>query len=394
MMQERDRIRSLFYKYVDNQLSEAEYEEFFSYIRRAKQDNLLRAEIIGVFRRTREDHAQSGVAWESLLERIGATGEEPAAASRIRKIRFPARAAAAAVLCLLAAGLVYRYLKHDHTPQIAASKPAPLDILPGGQKATLTLANGTVVVLDTTANGRLARQGNANVLKTNAGILTYQAISAMAGAPSRVAYNVLSTPKGGEYQLTLSDGTKVWLNAASSIRYPTVFTGKERLVTVTGEAYFEVQHDSRMPFKVKAGNEILEDLGTRFNVNAYNDEPTVKTTLLEGSIRVDHTVLTPGQQAVVDAEGHMRVIVEKNPDDVISWTRGFFSFQNATLREVMRKLSRWYDIEVLYEDGSDNMQKFSGHIDRSLTLAELLNGLKQTKAHFRIDPGRKVWILR
>lgn len=400
-MQERNRIQYLFDKYLNNNISEEGYEEFFSYLSRAEEDDILKEEIMEVYGQALGGQEQNGVAWERILAEIAGKLEKERTVTergKIRKIKRWRKVAAAALICILAGAATYGYLQRNHVPKtMAADAPAKIDILPGSNRAILTLSNGVTIVLDSSKNGNVAKQGNVNVLKIKGGGLAYQVINNHQTPLQKnqaITYNTLTTPRGGEYRLTLSDGTKVWLNAASSIRYPAVFTGKERTVAVVGEAYFEVKHDSKMPFKVQVGTETIEDLGTRFDVNAYPDETSIKMTLLEGSIKVGKMVLTPGQQAIVGENGDLTVIVKKNPEDAISWTKGFFSFNNATLREVMQKLSRWYDIEVFYQEGADNMQRFSGKIDRSLTLTELLNGLRQTRAHFKIEPDRKVWILR
>src|SRR5699024_7437317 len=274
-------------------------------------------------------------------------------------------------------------------------------IMPGGNKAVLTLANGTKVGIDSTHNGKLAGQGNMNVVKIGSGLLAYQSGMLKAQNPkykanSIVRYNTLTIPRGGQYQLTLSDGTKVWLNAGSSIRYPIAFNGKERRVEMTGEAYFEVVHNEKQPFKVLVNGEVIEDLGTRFNVNAYADEPAMKATLLEGAIKVKSQILRPGEQAVI-ADGQMDILKEVNTDNSVAWKNGYFAFNNANLETVMRKLARWYDIEVVYKHGIENkssMQQFSGRIGRDLTLSQILNGLKQTSAHFKIEEDSRTVIVQ
>ena len=256
---------------------------------------------------------------------------------------------------------------------------------PGSNKAMLTLSNGQQVEL-TEGNGTVNDAG-VSIKKIN-GALIY-------GSTNIIAYNTMTTPKGGQYQLTLPDGTKVWLNAASSLRYPTLFTGKERKVTVTGEAYFEVAKDASMPFTVTSGNQEITVLGTHFNINAYDDEGPMKTTLLEGSVKVKHgasvVTILPGQQSIVEeGTGHIQV-KETDIQQAVAWKNGFFSFSNADIKTIMRQLSRWYNVEVIYESNAPNVE-FSGEIGRSLTLDELLGILKDTRIHYRIE-GRKLVIM-
>jgi ferric-dicitrate binding protein FerR (iron transport regulator) len=208
-----------------------------------------------------------------------------------------------------------------------------------------------------------------------------------------VSFNTLTTPRGVQYRLVLPDGTAVWLNTGTSLRYPVAFTGKERKVMLTGEAYFEVKHDSKKPFRIQAGNQLIEDLGTNFNIKAYADEPVMKTTLLEGAVKVGNTILKPGEQAQVNEKGDIAVAKNINVADVMAWKNGFFVFRNDNLKTVMREIARWYDVEVIYQPNVNNNQQFSGKIDRGLTLTQVLNGLALTKARFTITDNREVVIL-
>jgi ferric-dicitrate binding protein FerR (iron transport regulator) len=215
---------------------------------------------------------------------------------------------------------------------------------------------------------------------------------------------MMSTPKGRQFQLVLPDGTKVWLNAASSLRYPTVFDGRLRTVEVTGEAYFEVAKlvnpstGQRVPFHVKVNNKTeIEVLGTHFNINSYDDESAVSTTLLEGSVRVvnglEKAVITPGQQARIETgSSHIKIVPDANVEKVMAWKNGVFDFQDATLEEVMRELQRWYNIDVVYEKGVPQLE-FIGRMGRDLSLASVLNGLELSRVHFRIEEGRRLVVL-
>lgn len=298
---------------------------------------------------------------------------------------------AAACIILLTAGAYY-LSKQTRQPGLAATSPVK-DVAPGGNRAMLTLSDGTQITLDSAGNGVLAQQGNTRITKLGNGQLAY---SGSGNAEGKILYNTMSTPPGGQYQLILPDGTGVWLNAASSISYPTAFTGNERSVTVTGEAYFEVVKNEKMPFRVKAGNTTVDVLGTHFNINAYKDEASINTTLLEGAVRVNvaqqQQQLRPGQQARVKANGAAIQVVD-HPDiaEVMAWKAGFFSFNDADLPTVMRQLSRWYNVEVEYE-GRIPQRVFTGEIGRNLTLSQVLKGLTKTRIKYRIENGNRIII--
>lgn len=298
---------------------------------------------------------------------------------------------AAACIILLTAGAYY--LSRQTQQPVMVNRAPVKDVAPGGNRAVLTLSDGSVITLDSAGNGVLAQQGNTRITKLNNGQLAY---SGSGNPEGKVLYNTMSTPLGGQYQLILPDGTGVWLNAASSISYPTAFTGNERSVTVTGEAYFEVVKNEKMPFRVKAGNTTIDVLGTHFNINAYKDEASINTTLLEGAVRVNvsqqQQQLRPGQQARVMANGaSIQVVEHADISEVMAWKAGFFSFNDADLPTVMRQLSRWYNVEVKYE-GSIPQRVFTGEIGRNLTLSQVLKGLTKTRIKYRIENGNRIVI--
>jgi transmembrane sensor len=298
---------------------------------------------------------------------------------------FPRIAAAAAILLMLGTGGYFLFF--NKPPQTAHTPVRPFtnDLAPGGNKAILTLANGSTILLDSAANGTLARQGNAQIQKLANGQIAYHSLHDQS---PELIYNTLTTPRGGQYQLILPDGTKVWLNAASSIRYPTAFTGKTREVTVTGEAYFEVAHKERQLFRVKAGNTLIEDLGTHFNINAYTDEPFFKTTLLEGAVKVSGLILQPGEQVAISSNGKITLFKGVDVDGVVAWKDGKFRYNSVDIGSIMRQAARWYDLDVQYEGKID--ETFSGGISRNVNASELLHILEITKkVHFDIE-GKKI----
>jgi hypothetical protein len=261
------------------------------------------------------------------------------------------------------------------------------DVLPGGNKAVLTLANGKTITLNSAQNGVLAQQGGANVYKTRNGQLVYGG-GQNNTQEQAAAMNKVSTPRGGQYQLVLSDGSKVWLNAASSLSFPAVFTGKTRDVEITGEAYFEVAKNPNKPFRVKTNNTTVEVLGTHFNINAYNDEESMKTTLLEGSVKISNSqnasYLKPGQQASLTQTGQIKVIDDPEAENAIAWKNGIFEFRDAGIEAIMRQAARWYDVEVSYE-GKIPTREFNGAISRNVKASELLGMLKYAGVNFKIE---------
>lgn len=266
------------------------------------------------------------------------------------------------------------------------------DIQPGGNKAVLTLANGSAIILDSAANGSLAQQGTGQITKVAEGQIVY---SDTKTGNKEVLYNTLSTPRGGQYQLRLPDGTDVWLNSASSIHYPTAFTGAQRIVEITGEVYFEVAKNEKMPFKVKVNSVTVEVLGTHFNINAYAEESLIKTTLLEGSVKVQQTVthqsqiIKPGQQAQSDnSSSTIQVVSDIDMDQVMAWKTGFFEFDKTDITLIMRQISRWYDVEVSFE-GEPSTEKFGGRISRTLPLSEVLKLLETNGVQCKVT-GKKV----
>lgn len=289
--------------------------------------------------------------------------------------------AAAALVLLSAASWWIRY----ESPTSAPLHPAPVaDVAPAQHKATLTLANGATIALDEADNGTLAQQGATAVTKSANSILSY---SSDGHQPSSVQYNTLNIPRGGQFQLILSDGTKVWLNAASSIHYPTAFTGNSRKVEITGEAYFEIAPRAHQPFEVTTQNSTIQVLGTSFNIRAYETND-ISTTLLTGRVRVvnddNHVVLRPGQQAIVTARDKAITTRPADIDAAIAWKNGFFSFHNANLHTVMLEISRWYDITVEYKGNIPDI-RFEGEMQRNLKLTSILKQLEQKAVHFQLN---------
>jgi transmembrane sensor len=310
--------------------------------------------------------------------------------------------AVAASILLVGAACFWWYSGNNEinpavTPAIVETK----DKQPASEGAILKLADGKEIILDVAQDGAVATQGNTQIIKEG-GLLSYN--GNVEG--TEVLYNTLSTPKGRIYKLSLPDGSKVWLNAASSIRFPTAFTGWQRTVEITGEAYFEVKKDVERPFRVKANQRAtIEVLGTSFNVNAYDNEEFLRTTLLTGSVRIQAweqaeggsgTVLKPGQQAQLKSAHAVRsldqalAITVDNPNiqNVMGWKDGYFGLDDLTLEELMREVERWYDVEVVYEKGVP-AKAFFGKVNRDISLLDFMDALKDWGVRFRLE-GRKL----
>lgn len=300
--------------------------------------------------------------------------------------------AAAAIIIISITGVYFWYKGPSRHAVIATRQAEPIP--PGRQGAILTLADGSQLTLDSLPNGIVAEQ-NGSQASVKDGQLAYRAGG--VAATTAATYNTITTPRGRQYQMTLPDGTKVWLNAASRITFPTAFTGAERKVTVVGEAYFEVARHADKPFIVSAGGAGIEVLGTSFNINAYGDESNVKATLLEGSVKVvpsgdgpskTGVVLKPGQQAILN--GELQVNANVNTEQVIAWKNGLFYFNSTGIAAVMQQLSRWYDIDVRYEGKVPDI-RVSGKMDNGLNLNEILEFLTKMEVKQRLV-GRTVII--
>lgn len=299
-----------------------------------------------------------------------------------RFMLWPRIAAAASVLLALSIGGYF--ILHKQKPENQISQNQIHDIAPGGNKATLTLSDGKQINLSDAHNGVIASQGLTSIKKTEDGRVVYSPVS--SNDAKAIAYNTIATPRGGEYHLVMSDGTNVWLNASSSIRYPATFTGTTREVEITGEAYFEVAHNAAKPFHVLSNGQTVEVLGTHFNVNSYNDEPATKTTLLEGSVKVSDgsggAIIKPGEQAIL--KDHAISVIKTDVDDAVAWKNGLTTFENADIYAVMRQVSRWYDVKVGFE-GQIPRRHFTGAVSRTANLSEVLRILELSKIHFKVN---------
>lgn len=399
---ENTRAEYLFKRYFNQTETAEERDELMEWIDKEENEQKIKALMHKVWNEFREsEKIFTGKKSEEILHHV-LEGHLKAADSqklmRIRRHRVVwLRAAAAAVLALLLTG---GYFWHTATSPGTKTAVSHLqmknDVAPGGNKATLTLANGKTIILDSVRSGQLANQGNSKVVKVNNGQLEYEAQDSKVKEGSRVSFNTLTTPRGGEYQLLLPDGSKVWLNASSSIRFPTAFTGGERKVGITGEAYFEIARNPEKPFIVQTNRMNVTVLGTHFNVNTYQDEGAMKVTLVDGKVKVTTddgrgAILKPGEQAQVNGTAQIKLVENADVEESVAWKNGLFQFDGDDMGMIMRKVSRWYDVKVSYKNGIPPGH-FTGVISRNTDLSEVLKMLELSGVGFNVE-GKNLIVL-
>lgn len=310
--------------------------------------------------------------------------------ARYKKQSVLLKAAVVACIISLSALLFYFGSKEEKSLSRVAEAEVVKDIAPGGTRAILTLGDGSTIVLDSSTNGELGVQGNTKVIKTDNGRLSYQKGKSTKDS-NVILYNTIATPRGGQYQVVLADGSAVWLNASSSLKFPTEFRDSLREVEITGEAYFEITHDVSKPFRVKVKDMYVNVLGTSFDVMAYDDETVVNTTLLKGSLKVSNAenskLIKPGQQVQLNSKGNFQLVPDADIEGTVAWKNGKFSFSRADIKAIMRQIERWYDVDVVFERNSN--LHFTGELSRFVNVSELLRKLELTnEVHFRIEKGR------
>lgn len=384
------RYQHLLKKYLMNLCTPEEMEELYTYLQQADWDKALVENIQQEFLNGEADqkHKISDHADVRIRKELEAYARKTKRKSwyMSRKVQM-LYMAAALVLIIIFIGF-YKGSIEDRNVQATKIEQSEQDIVAGGNRAFLTLADGSKIILDEAKQGILSQQGNSIIKKTSDGQIVYESVDEVTDFS---AVNTITTPFGGQYQIVLPDGTKVWLNAASSLTFPAVFDRNERRVELTGEGYFEVAKKDGIPFKVFSENQSVEVLGTHFNINAYSDEKIVKTTLLEGSIKVSHLathrsrILTPGQQSRIDQNIY---VVHTIPADEVAWKDGYFKFNRADIKTVMNQLSRWYNVDVEFQ-GEITNDVFQGRIKRNKTLFQVLEILKLGNVNLNIE-GRKI----
>ncbi|HEY8898655.1 MAG TPA: FecR domain-containing protein [Niastella sp.] len=388
---------TLFLKYNQGEITEEEQTKLDNWVNASAENKQLFATL------TNNDQLQPKL---NLLHEIEGTKED--AKKRVMELIFPGAvvtpiqraatrslwksvAAAVAVTAVLGTGAWF-LLKKD-APKVATVQPAEhgllADATPGAYKAQLVLDDGSTIELDSAGNGKLAQQGNMQVLNAD-GQLVYKKD---ATTKATALYNTLKTARGQMYPVKLSDGSAVWLNSSSSIRFPVAFTEQERRVEITGEAYFEVAHNDKKPFTVSVNGTEVQVVGTVFNINSYNDEGSMRTTLLKGAVKVKkgdkQVMIKPGEQAQV-VDDNIKVNRDINTTKEVAWKNGLFYFKNEDLKTIMRQIARWYDVDVVYE-GNVSKEGISGKIYRNANLSEVLKLLNVLEVNFKIE-GKKLII--
>jgi len=383
------RIAYLLKQYATNNCTRKELLELFEWLEQENDDITIQNAFQAVW--------QSGTAADIVpvinKEKVYAHIMQEFPAQKISIWRREwIRMVAAAVLLFAVTGTLYLTIYRTKEKPVLAALPSIGDIAPGHNGAVLTLSNGQKIVLDTAGNGELVKDGNVAIIK-NGGDIIYQ------GKADKIVYNTISTDKGRQWQLTLPDGTNVWLNSASSIRYPLSFNDKERRVEITGEAYFEVVHNSKLPFRVQINTPsgdggLIEDIGTAFNVNAYSDEHAVKTTLLEGSVKVStgnssSLTLKPGQQAVSNSNQNANTKILNNIDteEVTAWKDGLFIFNKSNVETIMRQIGRWYNVDIVYE-GAVPEKQIHGTASRNTNLSSIIKVLSLSGIHVKMEANK------
>lgn len=390
----KERIHYLLEAYISKQANIAEETELMNWILEAGEDSELKNYVLEIWNQYQQSEDLSYVNWNEIYSSVM---QPPVVSMKPRgktKTMVWFRSVAAVVIVALAAGTYFYFNLRSHQSIVTVQQKQDDIAPPSGNKAVLTLANGTRIELDSTGNGTLAMQGKIKIIKQSGGAISYT-----GNAAGVISYNTLIVPRGSKpINLVLSDGSKVWINVGSSLTYPVAFTGNERKVKITGEAYFEVVYNEKMPFIVQNGDLQVKDLGTHFNVNTYDDEVSEKITLLEGLVQVSRNssseLLKPGQQASMSNNGNnnIRVLNDVNIDEVVAWKNGKFMFDNNTdIGTIMRQISRWYNVDIEYQGNIS--QRFWGSISKNVNVSQVLKILEATGGvKFKVE-GNKIIVI-
>ncbi|MDI3320870.1 DUF4974 domain-containing protein [Pinibacter sp. MAH-24] len=395
MIKDDQYYKALLTRYLDNECTPEELSEIMNYLSKEESDTLLQSVL-------RDNIAEGPLSSESIAEKASGrilnelmvTVEVAPVVPFYKRTKYY-KVAAAMIAIVVSILYTIGFRQKEQTKIVAQTgycNRFKNDVAPGSNKATLILGDGSAIDLDNANNGTLTKQGGVEVVKSG-DKLSYKTSNSIT---DEIVYNTIVTPRGGQYQLQLPDGTKVWLNAATKLKFPAAFVGKERHVEIEGEAYFEVAQNISKPFTVGVHNGEVQVLGTNFNIMAYREEAAINTTLLQGSVKfrtaTDSSMLRPGQQSQLCNDGKIKINKSADVDAVMAWKNGAINFCNADLKTVMRQLSRWYDVDIDYQNTSFNLH-FVGELPRSLSLIEVLKALELTgNLHFGIE-GKKIVVL-
>lgn len=332
---------------------------------------------------------------ENLKQRLWEAKRHNTKSILHKRYRLAGIAASFILLCSIA---VYFFISDSKVQPKLTQQEKPIEIIqPGDNRAVLTLANGKKIVLKEQNNGLLAEESGISVYKSETGILVYK-IGKTSSKPNSKAWHTISTPNGGQYQVILEDGSKIWLNAASSITLPTTFGNKNREINISGEVYCEIAKDSKRPFSVNFGKQKVEVLGTHFNIKAYPEESYTEATLLEGSIKIANTqtlqskILVPGQQAELIKKNNQLTVNQINTETVVAWKNGYFMFKKEPLESIMRQIARWYNVEIVYQ-ADVSKKTFGGKISKFANVDQLLEVLSETGSVKFKTEGRRIIVM-
>jgi ferric-dicitrate binding protein FerR (iron transport regulator) len=389
-------IEKLLEGYLNESLTEQELQEFLEIIRNRTDDSKIESLIGEALDKDLFPGLSDKARYDAYFRRITDDADEKKLLilpgsnlsdknNKRRLPRWTRIAAAASILLMVTFGGLWIMKEFSDPGRNVASSALPVtDLGPGSNRALLTLGDGSTIILDSASNGLLAEQAGTQVVKVEDGRIAY---TPEGRKKTEMLYNTITTPRAGQYELILPDGSKVWLNSESSIKFPVSFTGSFRLVEITGEAFFEVAENHEMPFRVKTAGITVEVLGTSFNVRAYADESSVNTTLVEGSVLiaspVSQTNIIPGQMASADGSGQISVENDVDIDEIIAWKEGLFIFNSETIEQIMNQIARWYDVKIEYE-GEMPEKTFSGIVSRYSNVSQLLKIMEQAGIKFSL----------
>ncbi len=403
----QNKLDDLLSLFAEGKISRDEFEHLFDYLRSEGDDESINFAIDQELGKMKKGISLTNGEKDAIFQNIVTNDkfgqEQGSDKSGIHTIRaWYQVGVAASILAMLSLGLYFYTNRTIDTP-VALSESKKVNeksvIKPGGDKAVLTLSDGSKIILEDAKKGLLANQAGVSIQKTADGELLYSFAKNVSSVsevlPQEVIYNKIETPFGGKYQINLPDGSKVWLNSASTLRFPALFSGNTREVELNGEAYFDVAKNPNKPFKVITKDQIVEVLGTQFNINSYSDEETFKTTLIEGSVKIIYkdrvVLLSPGQQFQPSLKSSK--VIEADTEEVTAWKNGYFLFKDEDIQSIMRKVSRWYNVDVNYSGNIPDVG-FGGNISRSKDINEVLNVLQLTNAvHFKVE-GRRITVMR
>jgi len=392
-MNQRERISYLTQLYADNNCSRQEFEELFELVSAKNKADDLDLSLFDLWKASGSRPRHSDHQWEMLYNEM----MEKRSAAHVAGFQWKKMAVAASVLLISSVVLLTYFVQNKKEKGVADNHTRSIaELAPGGNNAVLTLADGKKIILNDRAKGNIASQSGISITKSAQGQLVYS-VNKKAISPSASGFNTIETPTGGQYQLTMPDGTRVWLNAMSSLKFPVNFGATERKVELNGEGYFEVAHNRKLPFMLNTHGQQIEVMGTHFNVNAYTNEKAVRTTLLEGSVRVreeaqsKQVTLSPGMQSIL--EGGKISVRQVDTELAVAWKNGSFIFDNDNLEGIMRQVSRWYDVDVKYKNEGARARLFSGSISRFENASQVLDILELTgMVHFKVE-GRRITVM-